>query len=268
MRHMLEGENLGLITHKREELNLPWRHAFVTSFITEHGVLSSKPTNYHFPLYIYQSKEENNPRSGSTIMMVFEPKAKYQARKPNIDQKIYETLESVYNKKLTPEEILYFIYGIFYSNKYRTKYAEFLKIDFPRVPFTANYELFKNISQFGKQLTELHLLKSDLLNTPVAKYQGSGKNDRIEKIKYSEKDQRIYINNEKYFEGITPEVWNYYIGGYRVCHKWLKDRKAKLLSLTEVELYCRIVTAIYLTIDVQRKIDQIYEDVEYSILVV
>ena len=148
MRHMLEGENLGLITHKREELNLPWRHAFVTSFITEHGVLSSKTTNYHFPLYIYQSKEENNPRSGSTIMMVFEPKAKYQARKPNIDQKIYETLESVYNKKLTPEEILYFIYGIFYSNKYRTKYAEFLKIDFPRVPFTANYELFKNISQF------------------------------------------------------------------------------------------------------------------------
>jgi len=139
-------------------------------------------------------------------------------------------LEEYYKRIPTPEEILYYIYGIFYSNIYRETYAEFLKIDFPRVPFTSDENLFCEIGELGKQLADLHLLKSPLLEMPVARYQGEGDNDRIEKIDYQETEQRIYINNEKYFEGVAPEVWNYYIGGYQVLPKYLKDRKGRILE--------------------------------------
>jgi len=81
------------------------------------------------------------------------------------------------------------------------------------VPFTADYDLFKEVRTFGKELADLHLLKSPVLSPPVAKYQGTGSNDRIEKINYKENEQRIYTNKDKYFEGIAPEVWNYHIGG-------------------------------------------------------
>ncbi|MCI0493413.1 N-6 DNA methylase, partial [candidate division KSB1 bacterium] len=257
MRHMLEKENLGLITNKREALNLLWSHAFITSCISEHVVLSPMTTSYHFPLYLYQSKGSER-RSSSTIMMVFDEQAKYYVCKSNIDAMLYEELHKAFKKKPTPEDILYYIYGIFYSNTYREKYAEFLKIDFPRVPFTSDCKLFKQIGKFGKQLAELHLLKSERLNKPIARFQGTGKNDRIEKVQYIERDQRIDINQDKFFEGIPPEVWNYHIGGYQVCNKWLKDRKGRLLSLAEIEVYCKIITAIHFTIEFQKEIDPIY----------
>jgi predicted helicase len=93
---------------------------------------------------------------------------------PNITPLIFKKLSECYNKKPTPEEILYYIYGVFYSNIYRETYAEFLKIDFPRVPFTSNYDLFIEMGKLGEELTALHLLKSSKLNSPIAKYQGSG----------------------------------------------------------------------------------------------
>jgi hypothetical protein len=136
------------------------------------------------------------------------------------------------------------------------------------VPFTSDYELFKQIGKFGKQLAELHLLKSERLNKSIARFQGAGENDRIEKVQYNETDQRIYINQEKYFEGIPPAVWNYHIGGYQVCNKWLKDRKGRLLSLAEIEVYCKIITAIHFTIKIHKEIDPIYENAENSILIV
>jgi len=263
MGHMLE-DNIGLITHKREELNLKWSHAFITSYITEHGVLSSKTTNYHFPLYLYPNKEENNSKNDSNLML-FGTEAKSQTRKPNIDEITYEKLKIAYKQKPTPEEILYYIYGVFYSNIYRETYAEFLKIDFPRVPFTSDYDLFIEMGKLGKELAALHLLKSSELDSPVAKYQGSGDNDRIEKVIYKEDEQRIYINEEKYFEGVTPEVWNYYIGGYQVLRKYLKDRKDRMMD--DAPRYCRIVTALYKTIEIQKQIDNIYPEIEKNLVI-
>jgi predicted helicase len=139
-----------------------------------------------------------------------------------------------------------------------------LKIDFPRVPFTADYDLFKKLGKLGKELADLHLLKSPLLDFPVAKYQGSGNNDRIEKIMYKENEQRIYINDDKYFEGVAPEVWNYYIGGYQVLHKYLKDRKDR--KIDDAPRYCRIVTALSKTIEIQERIDKFYPDAEKDLV--
>ena len=260
MRHMLQGENLGLIT-PRQFKERPG--ALITENIIGHKTVSAYDINYLFPLYLYPKENESKKRdTGKAIMIIFEPEKKYgkTEKKPNIAPQIFEKLEKAYGKKPAPEEILNYIYAIFYSNTYREKYAEFLKIDFPRVPFTKDYELFQKMAALGKRLVDLHLLKSNELDTTVAKYQGTGGNDTIEKIQYKEKEQQVYINKDKYFEGVAPKIWNYYIGGYHVMQKYLKDRKG--MRMEDPRHYVLIATAIKKTIDIQEKIDVIYPDIE------
>ncbi|MCK4406035.1 MAG: N-6 DNA methylase [Bacteroidales bacterium] len=263
MQHIIKG-NFGIIT-SRIIKGAKYQHTFVTENITDASLLAANTasSSYLFPLYIYPEKNPQKKKSGK-ILMLFEPEEKYITKRPNIQGTLFEKLNGKYNKHLTPEEILYYIYGILYSNVYREKYAEFLKIDFPRIPFTADYDLFEKIAEYGKKLSDLHLLKSEIINNPIAKYQGIGENDRIEKIQYTENEQRIYINNEKYFEGIIPEVWNYYIGGYQVLRKYLKDRKTRIMD--DPRHYCKIVTAISKTIEIQKQIDEIYEEVEDELI--
>ncbi len=266
MRHMLQ-ENLGLLISRQMDKSgiLP---AFVTnSIIDSHSITSAVSITFLLPLYIYSEKEETKKSgigSGSTMMLIFEPEAKYLSKKPNLNQIFIELLTKTYNKKLTPEQIFYYIYSVLYANSYRTKYAEFLKIDFPRIPFTKDHNLFCKMGEYGKRLADLHLLKSKELDPPVAKYQGIGDNDRIEKIVYKEDKQRIYINNVKYFEGIPPEAWNYHIGGYQVLNKYLKDRKGRIMD--DAPHYCRIVTALSKTIEIQKQIDEIYPEIEKELI--
>jgi predicted helicase len=158
-------------------------------------------------------------------------------------------------------QIFCYIYAILYSNIYRTKYAEFLKIDFPRIPFTKDYKLFSQMVEYGKRLVDLHLLKSSELDPPVAKFQGKG-DDKVEKLRYDEKERRVYINPNQYFEGIIKDVWQYQIGGYKVCDKWLKDRKGITLSLDGIKHYCKVVTSLSNTIEIQKAIDDIYPEAE------
>jgi hypothetical protein len=112
---------------------------------------------------------------------------------------------------------------------------------------------------YGKELVDLHLLKSSELDQPIVKFQSKGDN-RVEKIKYGQ--GKVYLNNDQYFEGILPEVWKYQIGGYQVCDKWLKDRKGRLLSLDDIKHYCKVVTALAKTIGIQKEIDKLYPEVE------
>ena len=117
------------------------------------------------------------------------------------------------------------------------------------------------MTEYGKKLVDLHLLRSMELDPPVAKFQGKG-DDKVGKLRYDEKEERVYINQSRYFEGIAKEVWQYQIGGYQVCDKWLKDRKGKPLSLDDMKHYCRIVTSLQKTIEIQEEIDNIYPEVE------
>ncbi|MEA2022118.1 MAG: type ISP restriction/modification enzyme, partial [Candidatus Caldatribacteriota bacterium] len=252
MRHMLE-DNIGLIT-ARSNKSSDMDHFFITDIMMETKCGERTTQSAIFPLYIYPDEKNKNLFNHTQI-----------EKEPNIPPFIFEKLNECYSRKPTPEEILYYIYAVFYSNIYRETYAEFLKIDFPRVPFTLNYDLFIEMGKLGKELTALHLLKSSQLDLPIAKYQGSGDNDRIEKVTYEEDEQRIYINKEKYFEGVTPEVWNYHIGGYQVLHKYLKDRKNRMMD--DAPKYCRIVTALYKTIEIQKQIDNIYPEIEKNLVI-
>ena len=103
------------------------------------------------------------------------------------------------------------------------------------------------------------------LDKPVARFQGKEDN-RINKLRYDNKTGLFYINETQYFEGIKPEVFEYQIGGYQVCEKWLKDRKERLLTLDEIQTYCRIVTSLQKTIAIQKAIDEVYEKAEQVIL--
>jgi predicted helicase len=253
MRHMLE-DNIAICFVRQYSGNVTYSHFIVSEYMVDNRTFfSSKGIIQLAPLYLYPDEKNKNLFNHTQIEKV-----------PNITPLIFEKLSECYNKKPTPEEILYYIYGIFYSNIYRETYAEFLKIDFPRVPFTSEYDLFIEMGKLGKELAALHLLKSPELDSPTAKYQGSGDNDRIEKVIYKEDEQRIYINKEKYFEGVTPEVWNYHVGGYQVLNKYLKDRKDRMMD--DAPRYCRIVTALHKTIEIQAQIDKIYPEIEKNLV--
>jgi len=266
MKHLLN-PNIALTVGRQGQVvgnEHNWNLVFVTNSLVDYN-LYYRGGELVFPLYIYPDKEKHDLFSTSQ-----------KEKEANINPEILELLKTNYKTPLlakergrgevgiTPEEILYYIYGIFYSNTYREKYAEFLKIDFPRVPFTKNYKLFKQIGELGKELTELHLMKSGKLDKPVSKYEGKGENDKIEKVNYNEEENRIYINSEKYFTGITPELWNYHIGGYQVLNKYLKDRKDR--QMEDPRYYSKIVTAIKETIELQKQLDKIYDEVEKSLI--
>jgi hypothetical protein len=110
----------------------------------------------------------------------------------------------------------------------------------------------------------LHLLKSAELDPPAARYQGGGANDRIERVEYDPESGRVSINDDKYFEGIEPDVWNYQIGGYQVLMKYLKDRKGRIMD--DPRRYARIATALQKTIEIQKEIDEIYPQVEEAVI--
>lgn len=267
MRHMLK-ENIGLVLGRQGQVvgtEYLWNLIFISRNLSDFN-LFYRGGAMLFPLYLYSEGQSGNESGGvksAKVLLLFEPEVAY-GKKPNIASMIHEKLVETYGQQLPPEDILYYIYGVLYSNIYRQKYAEFLKIDFPRVPFTADYDLFITMGKLGQELADLHLLKSPALDPPVAKYQGSGNNDRIEKVAYKEDEQRVYINQEKYFEGVAPEVWNYHIGGYQVLRKYLKDRKGR--NMDDAPRYCRIVTAISKTIEIQTRIDEIYPEVEKGVV--
>jgi predicted helicase len=261
MQNMFDN-NLGFIS-VRQVAEGVFNHIIVTNKIIESRItLSNKGIAYLFPLYLYPEKKEKKLNPFAQIMM-FEPEVKYQAKQPNIKPELFEEFKKNFKKEITPEEIFYYIYAVLYSNIYRTKYAEFLKIDFPRVPFTKDYKLFIQLGKLGKQLADLHLLKSDELEKTISKFPIEG-NNKVEKPRID--NGKVWINKEQYFDGVKEEVWQYQIGGYQVCDKWLKDRKDRTLNLDGIQTYCKIVTALSKTIELQKETDRYYQKVEKTII--
>ena len=266
MQHMLK-ENLSLCYMRQYSGSDPYSHALVSDQMVDNRTFfSSKGVIQQAPLYLYETEKAKKKAAIST-MMLFEPIAEYgksKGKKANIVQAVFDQLNKAYGKVPTPEQILQYCYAVLYSNIYREKYAEFLKIDFPRIPFTKNDELFHEMSKLGSELIELHLLKHKALNKPILKYFGKGKDDAIVKPRYDEEDERVYVNDQKYFENVSAEVWNYQIGGYQVMEKYLKDRKGR--QMEDSGHYCLMGTSISRTIEVQQSIDKLFPKVEKKVI--
>ena len=256
MRHMLAGENVALIVPRRVEYAGTWQHAFVCGQMSEHVAVSLKTIDYHFPLYLYPDADRRD---------LFAPLGSSE-RRPNLDPQVATALAAAYGRQPPPEEILHYVYAVLYAPTYREQYAEFLRIDFPRIPFAADREVFETLAALGARLAALHLLKSPALDPPAARFEGQG-DGRVAKSRgqgfhYDAEAQRVYINPTQYFAPVPAEVWEYRIGGYQVCEKWLKDRQGRRLELEDVRTYCHIVTALERTIALQQEIDALYPAAE------
>jgi len=260
MRHMLAGENMALITSRLTK-GETYRHTLVSKTISEVILLSPTTSNnaFVFPLYLYPSEGELQGRLEVE-----------KGRRPNLNPEFLESFSEKLGLRFVedgkgdlkeafgPEDIFHYAYAVFHSPTYRSRYAEFLKIDFPRLPLTSDRELFKALADKGAELISFHLMESPMLNNLITKYPISGSNV-VEKVAYVESTRRVYINKEQYFEGIAPEFWNFHIGGYHVCQKWLKDRerKGRTLSYDELTHYQKVVVAIKETIRIMEEIDQL-----------
>jgi predicted helicase len=155
-----------------------------------------------------------------------------------------------------PEDIFGYMYAVFHSPTYRSSYAEFLKMDFPRLPLTSNPDLFRKLCSLGDELVTLHLMKKQ--GTKITSYPVTG-DSAVENVRYTDQEDetkgRVWINTKQYFEGVPKDVWEFHVGGFQVCDRWLKDRKGRKLTYDDQVHYHQIVLALSETIKLMQNID-------------
>ena len=154
----------------------------------------------------------------------------------------------------SPIDILDYIYAVLHSPTYREKYKEFLKIDFPRVPYPKDVETFWQLVTLGGQLRQIHLLESPIVEKYITTYPQEGSNV-VGKIKYE--DGKVRINEQQYFDNVPQIAWEFFIGGYQPAQKWLKDRKNRELSFEDILHYQKIIVALFETDRLMKAIDEI-----------
>ncbi|CUU35637.1 Predicted helicase [Armatimonadetes bacterium GXS] len=242
MRHLLTGKNQALITTRGQAQQEPyWSKVFVTSIPNEGHFATD--IAYTFPLYLHETQQ-----GGQSSLL---PDA---VRRVNLRKEFMEALSRVLGRSPAPEAVLGYLYAVLHSPAYRTRYAEFLKRDFPRVPLPPDATTFDALAQHGMALINLHLLRDPRLQEPLCKYPVEG-DHRVERVEYDATPQRVWINASQYFEPVPPKVWAFRVGGYQVCEKWLQERKGTPLSLDERLTYQKMVTAIAHTLTAQQQID-------------
>lgn len=257
MHHMLAKKNIGICCSRGKEISGGWEHVFISDQIIQHHTVSMKEVNYLFPLYLYNTPIGKEPnKNQNNHLFVKEPHAQYNERRENFAPNFRNFLDLKYGQHYEPEEILSYIYAVLHSPTYRRNYAEFLKIDFPRIPFVDDRQTFEKLSAMGWQLAQSHLLKDIPDNLRVEVTKGI---DKVEKPVYAAAQQRLYFNSEQYFAPVPEDVWNFHIGGYQVLDKYLKSRKGRELSLDEKENIINVIKVLRFTIDQMQKIDKIFE---------
>jgi predicted helicase len=227
---------------------------FIVNSLVDKDGISPFDNCKFFPLYL----NSNNSNKSNSINLTFN-------RVPNINLDIIHQFESkinlVYNteqvfdkNKFSPIDILDYIYAILYSPTYREKYKEFLKIDFPRIPYPKDKDTFWQLIELGGELRQIHLLESPVVEKYITTYPMDG-NNIVTKVKYQ--DGKVYINEQQYFDHVPEIAWNFYIGGYQPAQKWLKDRKDRKLEFEDILHYQKIIVALTETHRLMGEIDKI-----------
>lgn len=253
MTHLIK-DNIALLSTRMIKGETP-NHFFISKSPVEKIFLSPKTSNnaFVFPLYLY-------PAEGKMPL--------FTGRRPNLKPEFIKAVSDKLGltfvedgrgdleQTFGPEDIFNYAYAVFHSPAYRSRYAEFLKIDFPRLPLTSDKELFRALAAKGTELVSLHLMESPALDKPITRYPVTGSNV-VEKASYDDNNQRVYINKTQYFEGVPPEVWYFHIGGYQVCQKWLKDRKGRMLTHDDSTHYQKVIVALKETMRLMAEIDEL-----------
>ena len=250
MKHFINKRNIGIIVPKHGQVvNIyKWDAALVSSCVTDMHLMSGGC--YNFPLYLYSDEGYFSEEGGTRV--------------PNLDEGIVAKIAEAIGRRFVPEvtgeegtfapiDLLDYIYGLLYHPEYRERYFEFLKVDFPRIPYPDSAACFDQYKAIGGQLRRLHLMEEQPERTGVT-YPEVGDNS-VSQQKWA--DDKVWINKEQYFGNVPEEVWNYYIGGYQPAQKWLKDRRNTTLSFDDITHYQRIVHALATTIALQSELSQL-----------
>lgn len=263
MQHFLNGENVGLVIPK---INKEDNCFFITKHIMAHKLCSAYDSNSAFPLYLYPE---------ISTQQTFH---QTDARTPNLNREIVDEIAARTGLTFTgekeetedtfaPIDILDYIYAVLHSPAYREKYKEFLKIDFPRVPYPKDAATFWQMAKPGGELRQIHLLESPIVERFITTYPRGGDNRVTRKMTTASigfeltdleaQTGRVWINDEQFFDGVPHHAWNFYIGGYQPAQKWLKDRHNRELSFEDIRHYQKIIVALTETDRIMREIDRI-----------
>lgn len=275
MKHMLAGKNLGLITVRRVPSGKECGYFSASSCLISNGAIRSDNQSIDtlLPLYLYPDTDDE----GDNIDL-------FSERRSNLSAEFTMSLSSLLGfphegnhdnaEGAAHEDIFHYAYAVFHSPSYRTRYAEFLKIDFPRLPLTSNLELFRKLACLGCELKSLHILESSKLNDPIIGFIGTDK--QVSKVIYTaDNGGTVWIDGlgspkkpqpgTSGFAPVPKEVWNFQVGGYQVCQKWLKDRGSKkgnpgrTLTDEDIAHYQKIIIALTETIRLMAEIDEVIE---------
>jgi len=259
MRHFLN-ENITLIFEKQAVIG-SFTNVFISKKLVECHVLGTMfSKGYVAPLYLYP---EANAQQ--TIDQTAE-------RTPNLNVEIVTQIAEKLGLQFTnekeadkntfaPIDILDYIYAVLHSPIYREKYKEFLKIDFPRVPYPKDKETFWQLVKLGGEIRQIHLLESPIVDKYITQYPIGGNNEvikpRFDSAQRSDGNGSVYINETQYFDNVPEVAWNFYIGGYQPAQKWLKDRKERKLEFDDILHYQKIIVALSETDRLMKEIDGI-----------
>ena len=236
-----------------------WQHVLITDKITENCYISNttSESGHVFPLYLYPDPEE--------LGISIERSLNF---KPTFLTALSEALGlrqvAPFNlpEGVSPEDTLAYLYAVLYSPTYRERYYEFLKYDFPRIPLPQDIDQFRTLSALGQRLIDCHLLRESrpevaptgTRGPTVHRFEGEG-DGVVAKVRYL--DGRVWINPTQYFTDVPVEVWEYEVGAYQVCEKWLKDRRGEALSRAALQQYRAILVAVAETLRVMAEIDEV-----------
>ena len=270
MKHMEHGlRNILLITSRMTK-GESFQHITVTRGLAEAILLSSKTSNNAivFPLYFYpdEKEEESVLALGQTRQPNF-TRSFLQAISDNIGLPVIDG-SGDFKANVGAEDVLHYIMSILHSPAFRSRYADPLTRDFPHLPLTGSLALFRALARLGGELVALHLLESPRLDQPLTVFLGPNKPE-VERVGWSDgtvwldaaatKKGQPATHGSIGFRGVPEEVWNFHIGGYQVCEKWLKDRKGRTLSDEDITHYQKIIVALAETIRLMKEIDEVIE---------
>ena len=270
-KHVLEGNNISLSIPRVCEIKRGWEHIFCTDLLIQHHTVSLKEVNYLFPLWLKPEWPETrhlcnlSPKAINTVSETTGLGITNSELVNGFDKRGgYGNLKNTYG----PRDLFGFIYAVLHSESYRIRYMDLLKTDFARVPLITTRSLFCCLAKLGNELAELHLLTSSQLNNYITMIIRS---ERFQVVRASYSNETVWLDPQNTYglQGVPEEVWNFHIGGYQVCEKWLKDRQAKsgqnprpgrILTEEDINHYQKIVVAIKETIRIMAEVDEVIEE--------
>ncbi|WBX74693.1 N-6 DNA methylase [Tenacibaculum pacificus] len=271
MKNMQDGKNFALISGRQGQAvgNMQWNLSFITNKISDQNIYYRGGGSV-FPLYLYPEEKKD------TDIFSEDKKGEAIARVPNLDKKIINKIAKKLGLKFTnekeetaktfaPIDVLDYIYAVLHSPNYRETYKEFLKIDFPRVPFPKDEKTFWDLVKLGGEIRQIHLLESPIVEDAITQYLGDGDNIITRKLTktdigyeaVTDTHGKVWINDINYFDNVPLVAWEFYIGGYQPAQKWLKDRKGRELDYEDIFHYNKIIVALTQTDKIMKEIDLI-----------